>query len=417
MPDVLVGRLLVVTRDDRRLRAEYMDLPPPPPFEENDVSLMWEALRASAVPLPMGIRAQGRLDLADPSELRSEGLEPEFLPLAHSAARALVAEWPRVESVQHVWRPIDVTAGREDEPSTEKRAGLFPAIERQDGTRRPTSSSRILPSGHPWYSNQLAAMAREVLKRIDLVSDLKNPDLVAPFEVVARQAHDQWGAPERSLSTWPARASAALMAFGALLSDVAPTDAGSTSAPLCHLWRLYEAWLAVQMLRSLTNDDRLSQRALPEHGRGDDWHVVFDSPKGRIILVAQPEITKDAQSCEILEPAALFSVSSELRPDVLVAVENEASGTWQVEVYDAKKRTHAMTSGEVAEAASKYVWGIRRIDPTRCDDLAVSAVTLVSTAKGGSMFSADARIGSLRAMPSGLGVAGLKEFVRARLNI
>ena len=419
MPDVLVGRLPVVTRDGRRLRAEYIELPPPQPFNETDVTLMWETVKASSVPLLSGISAQGRLDLADPSALRAEELEPEFLPAAHSAARALVAKWPQLESVQHVWRPLDVTAGREDERNTEKRAGIFPAITRQDGTRRPTSTSRIVPTGHLWRSNLLAAMAHEVLGRIDRVEadrvpSLAAPKLIKPFEAVARQARDHSGALERPLSTWPARATAAATAFGALLSGVAPTDGGRTFAPLCYLWRLYEAWVAVQVFAQLADDDRLTQSALSDRGPGDEWHAVFNGPKGRVILVAQPQISDHPESCDILAPTDLVSVSSPLQPDVVVAGEDKSLGTWDIDVYDAKKRTQAMTPGDVAEAASKYVWGIRH---AQGGELAVRAVTVVTTIQAGPMFRSDSRIDSLCAMPSDPGTTDLGDLVCARLDL
>ena len=420
MPDVLVGRLPVVTWDGRRLRAEYIDLPPPLPFRKGDVSLMWETLRSSPVPLPSGIGAQGRLDLADPAAWREKGLEPEFLPAAHRAARALAAEWPPIESIQHTWRPIDVTAGREDERSTEKRAGLFPAIELQDGTRRPTMSSRIVPSVELWRSNQLAAMAREVLDRIIAANkgcapEFKTSELVAPFEVVARQAQGRASTPERPFSTWPPRASAALTAFGALLSDVAPSDAGITYAPLCHLWRLFESWVALQVYVQLADDRRLSLLDPPEQGRGDEWHAVFDRPEGQVIVVAQPQISDEPASCKILERAVLFSVSSILQPDVVVAIEDRHSQTWHIDVYDAKKHSRTMTPGGVAEAASKYVWGIRRKGLTG-HDLAVRAVTLITTREEEArMFSTASRIDTLCAMPSDFGVAGLGCLLRKRL--
>ena len=421
MPDVLVGWLPVVTRHGLGLRAEYLDLRPPEPFKKTDVSLMWKTLQASSAPLPARIGPQGRLDVADPSTLRAQGLEPEFLRTAHSTARALVAEWPQVEAVQHAWRPIDITAGREDERDTDKRAGVFPMIKRPDGTPRPTLSSRIVPTSQLWRSNQLAAMAREVLARIgrvdaDRVPGLESPKLVAPFEAVARQAYDRRRTLERPLSTWPTRASAALTAFGALLSGVAPRDAGGTYAPLCHLWRLFEAWVALQVLDQLADDARLSLRKAPAKGSGDEWHAVFEGPNGRILVVAQPQVSRDPASCGILAPVGLFSVSSVLQPDLVVAMEDMHSGTWHVDVYDAKKRSQPMTSGDVAEAASKYVWGIRRKGST-ADELAVRSVTIVTTGDGGSMFSpADSRIGSVCAMPSEPGVGELAGLLRERLD-
>lgn len=414
-PDVLVGRLPVVTRCDRRLIAEYIDLLAPPPFEDSDVSQMWETLKDSPVPMPSGIYAQGRLDLADPSALRSEGIEPEFLPVAHSAARTLAVDWPHTESIQQVWRPIDVIGGREDERGTERRAGFFPAVVQQDGTIRPASTSRVVPAGHAWRSSLLATHAREVIQRLDRLSCPMNRRILAPFEMVAKQAHDPMGAPEQPLSTWPAKASAALTSLRALLSGVIETEEGRASAPLCSLWRLYEAWVAVQILSALVADDRLSQRSKPQRGHGDDWHVVFDGPKGRIILVAQPDISNDEGNAESLEPTAVFSVSSRLQPDAIVAVEDRVSGAWLVDVYDAKKRTHAMSSSDVAEAASKYVWGIRRVDPAPMN-LVVRNATIVTTLDAGAMYSVDSRIESLCAMPSGSGCAALAEKLRQRID-
>lgn len=415
MPDVLVGRLPVVTQVGHKLSAEYIDLFPPPPFGETDVSHMWEALKASSVPIPDGVHPQGRLEFADPSVLRSEGLEPEFLPLAHSAARALAVDWPQTESVRQVWRPIDVVGGREDERGTEKRAGIFPAVLRQDGKRRPASTSRIVPSERSWRSSLLAAHAREVLRRLGCLSNPIGHRILTPFQAIAERAHDPMGAPEQPLSTWPARASVALTALRALLSGIAQSDDGRASTPLCYLWRLYEAWVAVKMLNALATDDRLSQRVAPQRGRGDDWHAVFDGPKGQVILVAQPVITDEQNRAESLEPAAIFSVSSRLKPDVIVAVEDRDSGTWFVDVYDAKKRIQAMRSSDVAEAASKYVWGIRRID-SQISNLVVRNATIVTTLDAGAMYSSDSRIDSLCAMPSESGPLALTERLQGRIG-
>ncbi|MBM9459922.1 hypothetical protein JK386_08395 [Nocardioides sp. zg-536] len=74
-------------------------------------------------------------------------------------------------------------------------------------------------------------------------------------------------------------------------------------------------------------------------------------------------------------------------------------------VVDAKRRSSvSMRADDAAEAASKYVWGLR-IDGPRLDEprIDVAQVIIATTALAPSMFSARSRITAARVIPGSSG--------------
>jgi hypothetical protein len=135
-----------------------------------------------------------------------------------------------------------------------------------------------------------------------------------------------------------------------------------------------------------------------------------------VIVVAQPQVSDDPTTCEPLEELGLVSLTSVLEPDLLVAFENQADHSWTIDVYDAKKRRMSdrrprMSAGDVAEAASKYLWGLRA---GSLEGRLVRTVSILSPTTPESMFDTESRIDTLGLRP-GVGMNELAELVRNRV--
>jgi hypothetical protein len=137
----------------------------------------------------------------------------------------------------------------------------------------------------------------------------------------------------------------------------------------------------------------------------------------RVVLLAQAEIGKEPQDFDGLLPGGIRSVSSVLRPDVTMGV--VAPKGVGVFVLDAKRRSAAtMDPRDAAEAASKYVWGIRLGGSASEPDDGMVHVTralLATTAVPPLMISAQARIVGLRVLPS-LPVIDLRKTIKQSLD-
>jgi hypothetical protein len=97
----------------------------------------------------------------------------------------------------------------------------------------------------------------------------------------------------------------------------------------------------------------------------------------------------------------LMSVTAELIPDLLVA--RSEGDRARLTVIDAKQRSGAvMTGAAIAEAAAKYVWGLR--DAHRRDDVAIDTVIIASPTSVTAMLDPSrARIRSVTCRPGDVG--------------
>ncbi|MDA9293046.1 hypothetical protein N9Q18_01030 [bacterium] len=218
------------------------------------------------------------------------------------------------------------------------------------------------------------------------------------------------------MSSWPQTAISTYTMMKAVLSKTRDDQNDGLTTPLSDLWRVYEAWSVYQVLDVLRADPRV--RALDAMGSaaGCEWFQQLEGPTGRIIAVAQPEISDDPDRCGPLMELGLVSITSVLEPDLLVVFENQADKSWMIDVYDAKKRRSSkrrprMSAGDVAEAASKYVWGLRM--PSKLQP-AVRTVSILSPETPEGMFDSASQIETFGLRP-GVGVDGLTNVVRNRL--
>ena len=129
-----------------------------------------------------------------------------------------------------------------------------------------------------------------------------------------------------------------------------------------------------------------------------------------VTFVVHPAIGRDALDQHDASLPAVCSVSSDLTPDVLI----ELKGSRRfILVIDAKRRLTetAMESAEVAEAGSKYVWGIR--DASGTHDGVVDEVVIASSAPPGAMHSELSKIRPVQTLPTA--TADLDEAIRSAL--
>jgi hypothetical protein len=151
----------------------------------------------------------------------------------------------------------------------------------------------------------------------------------------------------------------------AVLTTTASGGSQKGWAPLSDIWRLYEVWLAERtnaVLRRLlgppswTNDDERVSCGW----QGDDWQLELRHP------------CAFSRKVRSIVGHRWWSVSSDLAPDVVLAADGPAGP--RLVALDAKARG-LLSSGDLAQEASKYLWGIRRDTD---DILGTTAVVLVS---------------------------------------
>lgn len=398
-PDILVGELPIPFMSNGRIAISWLALPPPPPLKLGDVSVMWSRIASLGYPLPAGNPAQGlhAAAAAGHGQWPSPGLE--VLPHAHATAVRILGSWPSVECTTSIWRPIDVPGGREDERATEKVAGRWPATRRADGTFVPSRTGRVMPTRVPWRSSSLSRVAATVVQALEDLALETGWDISSrrTFDLLARRARPPVDATDPPVSTWPQPAADALRAMHVLLADLQAAQSGPRRAPLSYLWKLYEAWVAAELGNALAALPGVVTDVPPQPGAGCDWHARYTLGTAEFVIVSQARLAGVPHSCPPLEAVGLRSVTSVLLPDILVASRTPPDSAWTVIVFDAKHRAagHSMDPGRVAEAGSKYLWGVRR-DP---DVRGVDRVVIVSTEGAGEMFGESSSIESVKMLP------------------
>jgi hypothetical protein len=354
-PDLLVGEVPLVWWDAGRRLVEvsFVKVPPPRPFSQGDIAEMWERPREMLLPSPYSPPGQGRETSRARRMDKKKWLRPEAVPRARWACQRLLDRWPDREDVTTLWSPPDMRGAPEDLAETDRRAGSRPGKPGVGGVRIPDRVARRHRSSSPWTSAGLAAACSSLAKAME--GQLASPDeadFIQPIRRVAMRA----GASRRidpSRSSWPP---VAQRAYGAVLDariSLALGSGASDRVPLSDVWRLYENWLVVavvEALRPLLGDGE---------GRQDEigWSWEWMRGSTRIRVRAQATIGADPQADLGGHPDGLFSVLSDLRPDVLVTACHPDGGQ-AVLCVDAKRRS-SMEASQIAEAGAKYIWGIR----------------------------------------------------------
>jgi hypothetical protein len=133
---------------------------------------------------------------------------------------------------------------------------------------------------------------------------------------------------------------------------------------------------------------------------GSEWVAHWRLGQGNEVkLLAHPQIGKLSSTWSTPPMDVIRSISSDLVPDAVIAV-TTSLGTRLI-LVDAKERlvSTPMDAMEVAEAASKYIWGIRYSDSS-ISDLPIISAIIVSSMPAGQMHSSESRIAAVQCLPS-----------------
>jgi hypothetical protein len=410
-PDLLVGSVPLVSWNaiTHSISVEFLEVPAPPPFEEDDVGSMWKAILDFPLPLASSMTVQGRG--SGSATAAGQPLTSEALPGAISGCRRLLRGWPTSETRETIWRPADMRGGREDLRATDRL-----------GARRGGAvvGSRVIPDrvarrqrgSVPWASTRLSGACRALAKYLrESGLDGSEQVLIRPLELVSERATPARRTPDPPLSSWPSQSRKTFQAVTEALVGLAVSGRGASLVPLSDVWRIYENWVALRSRSALEN--RFGQ-AEPI-GDGTAWSCQWDLEGVVVRLHSQREIGSPSDGNVAGHPDRIISVSSNLRPDVLISITG-ATGDQALFCIDAKRRLTAteMDAGEVATAASKYLWGIRMKDDP--DLLPVATALIVSSAGLAAVHDVErSRIFGLFALPS-QGAEGFDLFVEEEVE-
>jgi hypothetical protein len=220
--------------------------------------------------------------------------------------------------------------------------------------------------------------------------------LSEPFDRLARRSRTLDSRPDQPFSSWTPNARRCYAAIVTALMTVKELGVGTLSCPLTDLWRLYEDWIGAecaQILSSIATE----VHPLVSGPAKCAWHGAWITENGtEVTILAQPTIGKDLSDFGQLLPQPIRSITSDLRPDVLMSMRTK-DGKCSLLAIDAKQRTMvtAMKPEEVAEAGSKYLWGIRNAS----DDSAIERTIIASSASPQQMYAPTSKIVPLEIRP------------------
>ena len=397
-PDVIVGDLplLYVDPESQLPAVSILHIPPPPPFGGDDIADMWSLVAGSDVPIPDSVPAQARQ--LGSGEVLAAGLDGHAVPLAIGSLLRMLRRWPQYETTEIVWRPPDVRGGREDVRVTDRLGARRAGRRRVGAPPIPDLTARRRGASVPWGSRQLATAC--VALGSVLRDREQNHQAARTFALIdhsARMASQYSQGGEATLSSWPQDAQASYRAILRALIQLALTGPGAQAIPLCHLWRLYEAWVAVKTYEVMS-----TAMGVGELIEATAWTRRWTTSTGvEIRLHLQATVGRAPDDTIAGASPGFISVSSDLRPDALVAL-SHPSGSQAMICVDAKQRTSstAMEGAAVASAASKYLWGLRHADnPHR---FATMRTLIASSAPVPKMHdAAQSRIDASFMVPSG----------------
>ena len=403
-PDWLVGTVPLVEWDPKsgELGIVELEVPPPPPFAANDAQTMWQEVVAKPVRPLSSIQLQGRTKGG--ASIAQPGLHAEAVPAALGTLVGLERRWPELETTELIWRPPDVRGGQEDVRSTDRLGAARGGMRTANGTRIPDLTARRRGASLPWGSRRLASACLVLEQALAERSEkLAGSPPLARHSVlsVARRSYAAAPGVDSPPSSWPARGRGAYKAVLRALVALAAEGGGSESVPLCELWRLYESWTVVVALDALT-----AQYGAPKELGEIDWAWEWQIGEARMRMHSQRAIGATVNREITGHPDGVVSVSSPLIPDLLLSLWREG-GKQALICADAKQRWSGseMQAGDIAEAASKYLWGLRLAnDPTTT---ATTKAIIISSAPVAKMFDEpQSHIGGVHLLPG----RGLADF-------
>lgn len=364
--DKICGFLNVVTVDPSgRTTTTPVWIPPPPPFTNEEVVAMWRDVLDADLGLPSDISLQGQLDgfsgtkRSKLGERRRDDLLPELLAFA----RQMLVNWPQYAVPDRVWRPVGSPGGVEEPIATLKNGWIAGVGERNHRTAitLPALSARRSVKSANIKHRTLARLLQRVCGILESEYEpTKSVDVLrSHIQMVASKARpENHSHVDLAPSSWPTIIRGFAESAWRFIETRSATGSDSDRpVPLCEVWRLYERWIAVKTLRSVT--DRLGDpscvKALSLTGErwlaqwlANDWNVTLESQY----------TFGDKVGVGLTWRSHFRSVTTRLIPDVCLVVESMGANP-SVLLIDAKERSESYGQDQASAEAAKYLWGIR----------------------------------------------------------
>jgi len=365
LPDVPVGSLPIATFNPNTgaLETVSIPLPAPDPATDADIDVMWAAHAALPSATRRWVRRRALWNNVA-AETRWSDLElfVPSLPELVGIARHLLTRWPQAEDQEVYWRDVELPGGHEDAVASLRRAGNIGGLRTPKGLI-PERSLRRRGSGTPWELAAVAVIAAEVARRLRLEAGPGNSLLLAPLDEVAAVARPRTRRPDPPPSSWPPP----LRHFYDTALDVLAASAaaaqGHGTAPLCHLWMLYEGWVASEVLAAVQQSKGRPPDLGPKlhrvHRGGAAWFARWRDADEVVDVWGQLDIGRTPESLCDDTGFTVRSVTSTLIPDSLVAIRRADAS--RVIAVDAKFRTDRLDPDDAAATGSKYHWGLRPV--------------------------------------------------------
>jgi hypothetical protein len=402
LPDVPVGSLPIVTLNPNTGNIEIvpLSLPVPEPFDQVGIDEMWR----SVVDLPEAVRSGVRRralweGVTADREYSDFELSVPSLPKVFELSKSLLHRWPQRESSENYWRPIEIAGGREDAHGTIRRLDRAGAV--AIGNRvMPRRSLRRRASTEDWQLPSLAAVVTELVRRIKAepgLADASGAGTLLLEEVAALSSSRATGS-EPLPSSWPWGLRTLYDLALEALAFSTPAGVGPTMAPLCHLWRLYEAWVSTQVINWVAGIRGRSPDIGPGVAApGNAWKAMWRDDNVVTEVWGQLQVSGNPIELGDDPTLSIRSVTSQLVPDILVVVATPQSAT--LIAFDAKRTSSLrLLPDEATTTASKYHWGLRATHANA--DVYLDKVVLVTCASPPTFFdNAKARTISVRARP------------------
>lgn len=395
-PDPLLeccGRLTLVAVDDsNEFRVDFLAVPPPPPFTEQELREMWEARNrlTSARRTP----SSGEADWSETTLHPSLRVRLERLPSAIASAQALLARWPTRAATRQEMLPIGRRGGREDLLAT-ARIGTRAGVAVHGGAQLPARTVRTFGELKRRRCESVSTIAELLRDRADdvLAGPLGLPDVSArraalgPLGAVAESASMPLGAVDGPPSTWPSLMQAFYSLAATALTEIEIVGAGDNTSPLSELWELYQAWVAEQVFAHVCGHLGPPAGASTQSSLLGRWK----EPGLQIELHYTPTIPAQMGKSREICGSPLNANIGDLQPDLVLAARRTDGGVVRLLIVDPKKRPF-LDPGTVAVEASKYLWGI--------EGALLDGVVLVAPSGGASSARRSGNAWTLAARPT-----------------
>ena len=345
-----------------------------------------------------GLRA--RRDLVPLTRMRRADYRTVQRALGHPATAGLVLEqvWPDGEAMALREDPnprfdIPMVERHLDTPPNRAALAMLLALSR----RCSDVAEGLRPLEHAKTADAATGLSERVPRWIGILKrfrrDLERTRRVLPFSEVRRPSFSAAGL--NAIASHPLYARFYRLSWEALrrgLSDLDPAD----PLPLSPTWEIYERWCFVELARLLKGwlpgftwapAGKRDRREL--HGRSED-------DRAQVTLFLQ----KTASSTNgTLKPDALWSVSRECRPDLVLRWTREGGRSAFV-VFDAKYRAaRGRILAGMIESAHPYQNALRWGDKRPCATLLLVPDTNEVRWLSGSQFVREHRVGALTLRP------------------